>query len=151
MAEPTTAIRKRTEKDHVQIVDRVSPEKLENTVNSIIRVTDALQTSGLLPMVTSLLEHYEDTMRIIVDQVSTEKTSQFINNLLTIYTLLSSIDQKRLLSIINSISETINSVDKFRSQESLGLLALLRLMKDPDVSAGLRAAFDLVGSLSRKE
>ncbi len=151
MAEPITAIKKSTGKGPVQIVEKFSPEKLESTVSSIIRVTDALQSSGLLPMVTSLLEHYEDTMKIIVDQVSTEKTSQFINNLLTIYTLLSSIDQKRLLSIIKSISDTINSVEKFRSQESLGLLALLRLMKDPDVSAGLRAAFDMIGGLSRKE
>lgn len=151
MAEPITAIQKRNEKEQVQMVEALDPEQLENTVNSIMRVTDALQSSGLLKVITALLEHYDDTVRIMVDQLSTEKTSQFINNLLTIYTLLSSIDQKRLLFIIENVSETINSADKFKSQETLGLFSLLRLMKDPDVSAGLRAAFNVLGGLSRKE
>lgn len=151
MAEPITAIQKKSDVEQISVVDRFDPQKFEGAVNSFVRFTDALDSSGLLPMVTSFLEHYDETLKIIVEQVSTEKTSQFFNNLLTIYTLLSSIDQKRLLSIINSVSETINSVDKFRSQDSLGLLAMLRLMKDPDVSAGLRAAFEMIGGLSRKE
>ncbi len=150
MALPISDIEKHNEEREISL-SKALPENAENAMASLARLTGAMESSGLLTMLSAFLEHYEDTLKIVVDQVSTERTSQFINNLLTIYTLLSSIDQRRLLSIINSISNALNDADKFRTQESLGLLSMLRLLKDPDVSAGLRAAFDILGSISRKE
>lgn len=149
MAQPISTV-KEVEEEKIEEIEPFA-DRMETSLASIVKFTDAMNSSGLLPMLTSLIEHYDDTLKIIVEQISTEKTSQFINNLLTIYTLLSSIDQRRLLSIINSVSETINSVEKFRSQETLGLLSMLRMLRNPDVSAGLRATLEILGGLSRKE
>lgn len=152
MAEPITAIEHTKIEENLEIVRSVLGEKRnESAIEAFSRFNLALESSGILPMLSSLLEHYNEVLKIFVEQVSTQQTSQFINNLLTIYTLLSSIDQRKLLSIMNNISQTINAADKFKEQDSLGLLSMLRLLRDPDVSAGMRAAFDIIGGLSRNK
>lgn len=124
---------------------------IESSIRTLTSLLDSLESSGLLRIASAFMEHYDDTLKVVVDQASKKGTANALHNLLLGYTLLSNLDNERLSALTGEISETLNSMDKFRSDPPLGLYALMRIMKDPDVSAGVRAMLKILASLANKK
>ena len=122
---------------------------IERSLRSLSSIVQSLESSGLLKMLTAFVEHYEDALRVIVDQTTKESASNALHNLLLGYDLLSRLDNQRLSSLASSVSDAMDSMDKFKAEPPLGIMALMRAVKEPDVSAGMRAMLKILGSLAK--
>lgn len=157
MARPITEIRSRKEEDPVlslassEVVGEIM-EKQED-LRELMKLMDTFMESGLMDLASGLLKNYQHTISLVTDQVTTDKNRNFILNLLTIYSTLSSIDHEKLSSLLGSIASSLNSADTMKSQGSIGVLSLLSEMKDRDLSAGIRVVMSILKGFtaSRKE
>ncbi len=143
----TFAIEKLEEKESPDIIPGLSD--LSRALEQLNSLLQAAEKSGLFKMLSAFLEHYDDALSIIVKQISTKETSRVLNNALVTYSVLSSIDTGKVMQVAGDVSEVMNSMGKLKEEPPLGMMSMFRLMKDPDVSAGIRAMFKILGSLAK--
>lgn len=108
------------------------------------RLVKALSYSGVISIITSIAENYQDVLATFTEELSDTRMSNFIRNLSAIYTLLSRIPPDLVMGFVNNSADEIISGAKSGDHKPLGLLAVNSLIKDPDVSSGLRI---LIGML----
>lgn len=126
-------------------------QSIESSLTTVSNILESLESSGLLRIASAFLEHYEDALKVVVDQLSKKDSANAIHNLLLGYTLLSSLDYNMLSKLTGEITETSHSLDKFKTEPPLGLFALMRTLKDPDVNASVRAMLKILASLADKK
>ncbi|BAB59386.1 TVG0257960 [Thermoplasma volcanium GSS1] len=102
-------------------------------------------------MIKAIMEHKADVVGVATEEIYKEKNQNFLRNILTIYTLLSSIDSERLRKFMENAAKSIESADKLKAEGSLSLLKIGSQLKDPDVSAGVRVLLSVAKGFTKDE
>lgn len=124
---------------------------MDKELAAILSILKKVSESGLLEGITAMLERNGEVMSVIFNELSQKENSNFVRNLLTIYTLLSRVDPEKLGRFMKNLSRSINGVDSFSKGKPLGLMAIGREMKNPDVSAGLRVLLSAAKGFTTKD
>lgn len=124
---------------------------MDKELAAILSILRKVSESGLLEAMTAMLERNGEVMSVVFNELSQKENSNFVRNLLTIYTLLSRVDPERLGRFMKNLSRSINAADSFSTEKPLGLMAIGREMKNPDVSAGLRVLLSAARGFTIKD
>ncbi len=112
-------------------------------ISAVLDLISSARKSGVLEFLKALMERREDATEVLVEEVTSDPNMRFIRNLLSLYTLLSRVNPDRIRGFMENAAVSIQSADKFREEGGLGILKLNSMLKDPDVSAGLRVLLNL--------
>ena len=124
---------------------------MDKELAAILAILKKVSESGLLEAMAAMLERNGEVMSVVFNELSQKENSNFVRNLLTIYNLLSRVDPERLGRFMKNLSRSINAADSFSNEKPLGLMAIGREMKNPDVSAGLRVLLSAARGFTIKD
>ena len=118
--------------------------KYGKSMIELMQAVKALGDSGILSIASSLLENYQDALATITEELSDGRMENFIRNVSAVYTLLSRIQPEMVRSFMENAADEMNRGNREYPGKPLGLLSLNSLIRDPDVSSGMRI---LVGTM----
>ena len=124
---------------------------MDREIGSVLAILRKVTESGILEALAALIERNQEVMSVIFGELSQKENSNFVRNILTVYTLLSRIDPEKLRKFMKNLAESINESDKFRGERPLGLLSIGREIKDPDISTGIRVLLNAARGFSTKD
>ena len=155
MAKPITEIKHASQEEPADNLilqaSRLNFGEYLDSIEEFLKLLKSLKDSGLLSMISAFSEHYRDSTDVVVEQLANEKNYRVVRNILTLYTLLSNIDPDHLRSIAENAGKELTASRTSESiREPLGALQLLRLLKDPETSAGVRVMFSLLKAFAPK-
>lgn len=119
--------------------DQVTPqgEALEGNEN---------QYESTRLLLKSMMEHREDIFSVLTEIMQTERNQNLINNLGSIYKFISELDSQWLSGTLDRTVKIIKEIPNTDRNVS-GLMGLLRIMKDPEINAGLKVALNMLSVL----
>ncbi|UNL83573.1 DUF1641 domain-containing protein [Priestia koreensis] len=155
MAKPITTIEK-----HIPTPEEAKNQKLEEltslladndaALNQTIDIIKELHASGLLEAAHSALKAKEKIAKIAVGQVSREPAKNIINNLMSATGLLANMDPEVMTKLIGSLSTGIQQGNEhLQSDKTIGMLDLLKVLKDPDVNRAIGFGIQFLKGLGK--
>jgi uncharacterized protein YjgD (DUF1641 family) len=124
---------------------------MDRELKSLIELVQKVSQSGAIDFLKAMLEKYRDVTSVVFSELSEPENSNFIRNILTLYTLLSRVDPDILRRFMENLAQSIQSSESNRNKPPLGLLGMGREIKDPDVSAGLRVLLSAAKGFTKKD
>ena len=122
------------------------PEEMAPATDKTRKANDDQFESGI-QLIRSMIEHREAIFSTLSEIMQTEKNQNLVNNLGIIYKFLSNLDYKWLSGTLDRISLKIKKIPDTESDIS-GLMGFLRIIKEPDINAGLKVALSLLSALA---
>ncbi|MCY0864339.1 MAG: DUF1641 domain-containing protein [Sulfobacillus sp.] len=113
--------------------DLLDPELLQD----VARLVKALKSSGVLPMVTALLEQRDDVLAILMRVVNTPEVKQGIVTFERLAAILASLSPE-LVAAFNDGLQASGEMAQQPEMPSLTILQLFSALKNPHVSRALR-------------
>ncbi|MGC8515442.1 MAG: DUF1641 domain-containing protein [Thermoplasmata archaeon] len=144
-------IQKQDEKKEFNVTGMIQ-EHFEE-IQSLLELISAFKESGILNLMKAVLSQKDDVMEVVTSDLLNPENTRFIQNALSIYTLLSNVDSEIMRRIAQTAADSIMNAGDFKKEPPLGLLRIGSLLKDPDVSAGIRVILSVISSItsSRKQ
>jgi uncharacterized protein YjgD (DUF1641 family) len=149
MAKPISTIQK-----HIQTEEEEKNRKLEElksiladndtALNETLTLLRELHQSGMLEAAGSMLKAKEKIAEIAVSQAAREPVTNLINHATGAAGALAATDPEMTKKLVNSVLSGLNEAnDHLQHQKQLGLLDLVKALKDPDINraAGFGLAF----------
>lgn len=122
------------------------PEEMVAATDETGKANDDQFESGI-QLIKSMMEHREAIFSTLSEIMQTEKNQNLVNNMGSIYKFLSDLDSKWLSGTLDRISGKIKKIPDTESDIS-GLMGFLRIIKEPDINAGLKVALSLLSALA---
>lgn len=120
----------------------MNSESLATAMKSVIRLLQELSDKGLLDFAVGLLEHGNDIVKATLDIAAKAAQSKSIQSLLAVVEDVGSLDAEALGKTFKGVSAGLAKMTETTpSNRPMGIFELLRMMKDPDVSAALQSGF----------
>ncbi len=123
---------------------------MDRELSAVLSILKKVSESGILEGVAAMLERNGEVMSVLFNELTQKENSNFVRNILTIYTLLSRVEPERLGLFMKNLSRSLNSADSLKNEKPLGLLGIGREIKDPDVSAGIRVLLSAAKGFTAK-
>ena len=122
-------------------------------IQSLLDLISAFKESGILSMIKSMLTQKDDVLDVVSSDLLNAENARFIQNALSIYALLSRVDPEIMRHIVLTAADAMMNADAFKKEPPLGLLRINSMLKDPDISAGIRVMLSAIGAMtsSRKQ
>jgi uncharacterized protein YjgD (DUF1641 family) len=124
--------------------------KYGRSMIELMQVVKALSDSGILSIASSLLENYQDALSTITEELSDGRMENFIRNVSAVYTLLSRLPPEMVSSFMENAADEMTKGNREHPGKPMGLLSLNSLIKDPDVSSGMRILIGTMKGFTRK-
>ncbi len=113
-----------------------------------LRALQALNDRGALTLLAALGEQADAVGKIGVSLLAQPEGTRVLQNLVSIVTLLGQIDPAQLRTIVQASGKAMEAAAKqMENSKGLGVLGAMRLLRDPDVSRGLRMVSGILGAL----
>ncbi|MCL4452098.1 MAG: DUF1641 domain-containing protein [Candidatus Thermoplasmatota archaeon] len=144
-------IQKHDEKKDLNVTGMIH-EHFEE-IQSLLDLVSAFKLSGILNLMKAVLSQKDDVMEIVISDLLNAENTRFIQNAMSIYMLLSHVDPELMNRIAQTAAESLMNADDFKKDPPLGLLRIGSLLKDPDLSAGIRVILSVISAItsSRKQ
>jgi|GEM_PF-6832634 uncharacterized protein YjgD (DUF1641 family) len=122
-------------------------------INSLLDLISSFKESGVLDLVKAMLTQKDDIMEIVTSDLLNAENMRFIQNISIIYMLLSRLEPELMRRIAITAADSLMNARDFRKEPPLRLLRIGSLLKDPDISAGIRVILSTIGAItsSRKQ
>ena len=122
-------------------------------IQSLLDLISAFRESGFHSMIKSMLTQKDDVLEVVSSDLLNAENARFIQNALSIYALLSRVDPEIMRHIVLTAADAMMNADAFKKEPPLGLLRINSMLKDPDISAGIRVMLSAIGAMtsSRKQ
>ena len=122
-------------------------------IQSLLDLISAFRESGILSLMKSILSQKDDVLEVVSSDLLNAENARFIQNALSIYALLSRVDPEIIRRIVLTSADAMMNADVFKKDPPLGLLRINSMLKDPDISAGIRVMLSAIGAMtsSRKQ
>jgi uncharacterized protein YjgD (DUF1641 family) len=150
MGKPITTI----EKEELT-QEQLKAEKLDRLVDDIsihsdglkqtIELLQELHESGIMEIVVSLLRAKEKVAKIAIDQMVRPPVTNTINNAMAAAGALSEMEPDTTKKLVKSLSMGIVRAEEgIKNGEKVGILDLLKVLKDPDINRSLSFGLNLL-------
>ena len=124
--------------------------KYGKSLIELMHAVKALSDSGILSIASSLLENYNDALSTITEELSDRRMENFIRNITALYTLLSRLPPEMVRNFMENAADEMNRGSEEYHGKPMGLLSLNSLIKDPDVSSGMRILIGTMKGFTKK-
>ncbi len=118
-------------------------------IDAFLDLVKSASESGIFTLLKSLFENKGEAMTQLSDEITKPQNTRFVRNLLTIYTLLSNIDPDTVRKFMLNLAGAVDKSSSLKDEGPMGLMALNRNMKDPDVSVGFRVLFEVAKGFTK--
>ncbi len=116
-------------------------------MKELISLMDAIDKSGILTLLKAILQNPDALLKTVSEEMLRDSNVRFIKNASSVYALLSKLDPDRVDRIIGNVTASFDRLGTDSSETPIGILTVIQLMKDPDISAGIKLVFDLLKSI----
>lgn len=116
-------------------------------IKELISLMDAIDKSGILTLLKAILHNPDALLKTVSEEMLRDSNVRFIRNASSAYALLSRLDPDRVDRIMRNVTASLDKLGTDSSETPIGILTMIQLMKDPDISAGIRLVFDLLKSI----
>ena len=120
-------------------------------IQSLLDLISAFKKSGILSLMNAILSQKDDVLEVVSSDLLNAENTRFIQNALSIYTLLSRVDPEKISRMVLTAADAMMNADVFKKDPPLGLLRINSMLKDPDLSAGIRVILSAIGAMTSSE
>ena len=120
-------------------------------IQSLLDLISAFKKSGILSLMNAMLSQKDDVLEVVSSDLLNVENTRFIQNSLSIYTLLSRVDPEIIRRMVLTAADAMMNADVFKKDTPLGLLRINSMLKDPDLSAGIRVILSAIGAMTSSE
>jgi uncharacterized protein YjgD (DUF1641 family) len=124
---------------------------MDKELKSMMELVKKISQSGVIEVLKALIEKYGDVTSVVFNELAEPENSNFIRNLLTLYTLLSRINPELLRKFMENLADSIQNADTNKTKPPLGLFSLGRELRDEDISAGIRVLLSAAKGFTKKD
>ena len=117
-------------------------------IQSLLDLISAFKKSGILSLMNAILSQKDDVLEVVSSDLLNAENTRFIQNALSIYTLLSRVDPEKISRMVLTAADAMMNADVFKKDPPLGLLRINSMLKDPDLSAGIRVILSAIGAMT---
>ncbi|MCL5804386.1 MAG: DUF1641 domain-containing protein [Thermoplasmataceae archaeon] len=117
-------------------------------IQSLLDLISAFKKSGILSLMNAILSQKDDVLEVVSSDLLNAENTRFIQNALSIYTLLSRVDPEKISRMVLTAADAMMNADVFKKDRPLGLLRINSMLKDPDLSAGIRVILSAIGAMT---
>lgn len=117
-------------------------------IQSLLDLISAFKKSGILSLMNAILSQKDDVLEVVSSDLLNAENTRFIQNALSIYTLLSRVDPEIIRRIVLTAADAMMNADVFKKDPPLGLLRINSMLKDADLSAGIRVILSAIGAMT---
>lgn len=141
MAQPIRSINKKqlTEEElKIEALEKLTKELAEKkeAMNQTLNILEELHDSGILEAALAMLKAKAQIAETALGQVTRKEVTNIINNAMGAAGMLSSIEPAQTQKVLSGVAKGFNTAME-TPEEKLGMLGLLKLMKDPDVNRAM--------------
>ncbi len=153
MAKPITKIAEPvlTEKEKQdQTIEDVMKNLAQNAdgIKETIKLLQELHDSGILGVVNGLVEAKEKVAKIAVGQMLRPPVTNMVNNAMAAAGALTELNPEMTKKMIGGVTKGLEKAEEgLRLNKKVGLLDLIKVMKDPDVNRAMGFGINLLKGL----
>jgi uncharacterized protein YjgD (DUF1641 family) len=113
-----------------------------------LKLLQALQERGVLQLVIALFNRGDKVLAKLMDVLADETATNLLQSGITMMEGLSNIDAKAISRSFNGVKSGLENVgkspDASEKRKPLGMFALMKQLKDPDVNAAISFGLDFM-------
>lgn len=107
-----------------------------------LRLLQACEEKGLIPIVRALVEQGDDVLRVVVHAISRKGVTDGLKNLIGIVQFLSVVPPEDMERVFHAVASGLErATEQSEANARLGVYDLLRALRDPDVGRSLAMLF----------
>lgn len=150
MAKPIQTIVKKElteEQKKLQTLESLLSEVADNKESLVetLHLLKELQDSGILEILSGLLQTKEHTAKIAIDQLSRKPVTNIINNVMAAGGILVEMDPESTSKLAKSLTAGIQKAEQgLQEDTTIGLIDLVKAIKDPEINRALRFGMNLL-------
>ncbi|MFS0553760.1 DUF1641 domain-containing protein [Brevibacillus sp. 179-C9.3 HS] len=121
-----------------------NPEGIQAT----IKLLQELHESGILGALNAAVEAKEDIAKIVVGQMVRPPVTNIINNAMAAAGGLAELDPEMTKKLMGGVTKgLLRADDALRSGEKVGILDVMRALRDPDINRAMGFGINLLKGL----
>nr|WP_195891648.1 DUF1641 domain-containing protein [Bacillus ndiopicus] len=122
----------------------------EEAVTQIFTILTELNDIGALEAASKLIEAKEEIAHITLGQLTRKPVTNIINNLMGVAGALSDMDPATTTKLIDALNSGIDEANKaVETDEKIGVLQLMKQLKDPDVNRAVNFGVHFLKGLGK--
>ncbi|MDP9728323.1 DUF1641 domain-containing protein [Alicyclobacillus tolerans] len=117
-------------------------DSLTAAMKSLLKLLQELSDKGLLDFLVGLLEQGQNIAKVLVDFAAQTAQSKSLQSIISLASEVSNLDGEALGRTLKGVTAGLSKMAESEPNgRPMGIFELLRMMKDPDVSAALQSGF----------
>jgi uncharacterized protein YjgD (DUF1641 family) len=110
----------------------------DESVRELLELVRLLDERGLLRFASDLLREEDRVVAVLSDRVPPDGVRRAMRNLEVLVKTFRDIDPKTLDALARGVPGALEAARRAQGDEPLGILAILRVLRDPEVNRGVR-------------
>jgi|GEM_PF-1774389 len=106
-----------------------------------LRLLQACEEKGLIPIVRALVEQGDDVLRVVVHAISRKGVTDGLKNLIGIVQFLSVVPPEDMERVFHAVARGLERAAEGEANARMGVYDVLRALRDPDVGRSLAMLF----------
>ena len=145
MIDESVAVLEKTvqEPDMAGMITRYSSD-----IEKLLEIVSVANRTGLLDLLESIMLHKDDVLQIATEEVNSARNNRFIQNSLSMYTLLSGLDPEIVRPMIENTAKSLSNMESLKSAQQGGLSKIISDFRDPNVLAGMRVLLSIMKGIT---
>ena len=145
MIDESVAVLEKTvqEPDMAGMITRYSSD-----IEKLLEIASVANRTGLLDLLESIMLHKDDVLQIATEEVNSARNNRFIQNSLSMYTLLSGLDPEIVRPMIENTAKILSNMESLKSAQQGGLSKIISDFRDPNVLAGMRVLLSIMKGIT---
>jgi uncharacterized protein YjgD (DUF1641 family) len=120
-----------------------------HSLDEALLLIDLLHEKGVFQALAAALEHGSELLDIVVRQVDQPEAVGGLKNVIALVQGLGAMDARGLSGVLHGVAEGTKLAGTGERVTVNGVFDMMKLMHDPDVSAGLAFAFTLLKGIGQ--
>ncbi len=122
--------------------------RYSSDIEKLLEIVSVANRTGLLDLLESIMLHKDDVLQIATEEVNSARNNRFIQNSLSMYTLLSGLDPEIVRPMIENTAKSLSNMESLKSAQQGGLSKIISDFRDPNVLAGMRVLLSIMKGIT---
>ncbi|MBF8378322.1 DUF1641 domain-containing protein [Alicyclobacillus mali] len=144
MAQPIQQLVREPRDERREAQTRVEEAVLESADGIVdgLRLLQACEEKGLIPIVRALVEQGDDVLRVVVHAISRKGVTDGLKNLIGVVQFLSVVPPEDMERMFHAMAKGLErATEQSEANARMGVYDVLKALRDPDVGRSLAMLF----------
>lgn len=150
MAQPITVVREASVQQPDQALEAIAVAVAEHrpAIEETLRLLQGLHERGLLAMLIGAIEQLDQVTEVVVTLLNRPEYVHSLQNGLALLSLLGRLDPHALTALAEAANGAAQAAAaQLEEEHTLGVIGLMRLLRQPEVNRGLQLLLGIVQEL----